>query len=94
MDINEQLVKDVAKSAKLELTDAEVKKFVPQLQEIFKVFEELAQVDTNGIEPSFQPVSIRNKLRSDEPHQSLSVEDALKNSKHSKDPYFKGPSAV
>ena len=34
---------------------------------------------------------LKNVFREDEPWESLSTEDALKNAKHKKDGYFKAP---
>lgn len=92
--VDEELVKHVAKVARLELTDKEVKKFVPQLKEIIETFSQLQEVDIKDIEPSFQPIKIDVNMRDDEVKESLSQEDALKNSKFNKEGYFQGPKAV
>lgn len=94
MDLDKGLIKDVAKNAKLELTKEEIDEFLPQLKEIFETFSAINEVDTKGDEMSIQPVKIRNALREDEIGECLLQEDALKNSNHTKDGYFKGPKAV
>jgi len=94
MEVDEKLIKHVAEVARLKLTDKEVKRFVPELKEIMKNFEKLQEADTKNTKPSFQPIIIRNSLREDEIKESLSQEEALKNSAHTKEGYFKGPGAL
>lgn len=92
--VNRELLLSVAKNARLELTDAEIKLFLPQLQEILKAFEKIDSVDVKGIEPAFHPIPLQNRWREDVVTPSLPNEDALKNSVHKKPPYFKGPKAI
>lgn len=94
MKVDEEFVRKVAQVARLELTDDEVKKFVPQLQEIVKLFSELQQVDVEGVKPSFQPLPIQPHMREDIPTPCLKQKEALKNSSFNKDGYFMGPKAV
>ncbi len=94
MKIDEKLLKHVAETARLKLTKEEMDKFLPQLQEIVKAFSKLSEVDTEGVEPSFHAVDMKNRLRDDKQGECLSQQDALKNTKHKKDGYFKGPRAV
>jgi len=94
MKIDRELIEHVAKVARLNLTEEEVKEFLPQLKEVLKAFSKLSEVDTGGVEPSFQPVELKNMLREDVVGECLSQEDALSNSENTKDGYFKGPRAV
>jgi len=94
MQVDEKLIKHVAAVARLNLTDEEVKKFLPQLKEILNAFSKIDEVDTKGVRPSFQPVDLKNQLREDVEKECLSQEEALANSEHKKDGYFKGPRAV
>ncbi|PLW80644.1 Asp-tRNA(Asn)/Glu-tRNA(Gln) amidotransferase GatCAB subunit C [Candidatus Woesearchaeota archaeon] len=94
MDVDEKLVKDIAKTARLNLTDEEVKKFTPQLKEVISYFEKLDEIDTENVKMSIQPVEVRNVLRDDVVEESYSNELALSQTKHKKDGYFKGPSAL
>ena len=94
MEIDQKLIKKVAEVARLELSEKEVKKFLPQLKEIFNAFSELNKVNTDDVKPSFQPVDIKNSLRLDAVEDCLTQEEALSNTEHKKDGYFKGPRAV
>ena len=44
-------VRKVAKLAHLEITDAEVEMYTPQMAEIVKYVEQLNELDTEGVEP-------------------------------------------
>ena len=94
MEIDRTLLKRVAENAKIELTEEEIKKFLPQLKEAMEFFSKLNEINTDNVKPSFQPVEIKNIMQEDEPKQCLSQEDALSLAEHKKDGYFKGPRAV
>lgn len=94
MRVDNELIKHVAAIARLNLTEAEIKKFVPQLKEILNAFSEIDKVNTDNVKPSFQPVELRNMMREDKVEESLTQKEALKNSPATKDGYFKGPRAV
>jgi aspartyl-tRNA(Asn)/glutamyl-tRNA(Gln) amidotransferase subunit C len=94
MDVDEKLIEHVATLARLKLNKEEIKEFTPQLKEVLDSFSKLDEVKTDGVDISPQPVEIRNVLREDKVEASLAQEDALANSEHKKDGYFKGPRAV
>lgn len=93
MEIDDALIQDVAKVARLSLTKEEIQTFKPQLKEILDFFSKIADAKVDE-DPSFLPVDLKNVLREDNPAACLSQEDALKNTTHKKDGYFKGPKAV
>ena len=93
MQIDEELIKHVADVARLNLSENETRKFVPQLKEILEHFKKIEKMDVDGVEPSFHPIEIKDVLREDKEESSLAQEEALKNSEQ-KDGYFKGPGAI
>ena len=94
MKIDKELIKHVAETARLKLTDKEIEKFLPQLKEALEYFSKLNEVKTDNAKPSFQPVEIKNALREDKVGKCLTQEEALSLTEHKKDGYFKGPRAV
>jgi aspartyl-tRNA(Asn)/glutamyl-tRNA(Gln) amidotransferase subunit C len=79
VEVNKELVKKVAKNARLDLSEAELKKFTPQLKEvILDSFNLLDEIDAEE-EPSFQPIKKQNALRKDEAEPSLTQDEALEN---------------
>jgi len=94
LKVDKELLLRVAKNARLNLSNEEIKKFLPQMQEILEAFGKLDELNTEKTKPSFQPLLLKNVFRKDIPKNSLSQEQALSLSKHSKKGYFKGPRVV
>ena len=94
--VDKELIKKVAKNARLNLTEEELEKFVPQIKEIIlDSFNLLDEVDANE-EPSFQPIESKNQFRKDEVKEGLTQEEALKNvsQKLKENGYVKGPKVL
>lgn len=94
MKIDKKLIQKVAKNARLNLTSSEIKEILPELKEILNNFEKIKSAPTSKIKPSFQPIEIKNITRQDKTQKPLTQQQALKNSKHKQDGYFKGPKAI
>ncbi|HLC79410.1 MAG TPA: Asp-tRNA(Asn)/Glu-tRNA(Gln) amidotransferase subunit GatC [archaeon] len=92
--VDRGLLLKVASNARLNLTEAEIKKFLPQFEAVIKAFSKLDKLDVSKQLPSFQPIQIKNVLREDVAKECLSQELALANTEHKKDGYFKGPRVV
>jgi len=94
MKVDKELIRNVAALARLKLTSEEEEKFVEDFKEILKSFSVLDELDTKGFEGAFHPIELKNRIRDDLVEESLSQEEALSNTKHKKDGYFKGPRAI
>lgn len=92
--VDEILLESVARNARLNLTDSEKKKFLPQMKEILEAFSKLDELNVENVKPSFQPLPLQNVWREDKAGKCLTQEEALSNTKHKKDGYFKGPKVV
>jgi aspartyl-tRNA(Asn)/glutamyl-tRNA(Gln) amidotransferase subunit C len=91
-EFSKETIEYVSKLALVDLTDEEKEKFAKQLAEIINYFKKLNDLDTSNIEPTTHPIDgLKNVFREDEPWESLSNEEALKNAEHKKDGYFKAP---
>jgi aspartyl-tRNA(Asn)/glutamyl-tRNA(Gln) amidotransferase subunit C len=88
------IVKRVAAVARLELTEAELQKFQSDLSNILDAFKILDKAKVSGIDPSFQPLPVKDVLRKDEIESYLGREKALDNTKHKQEGHFKGPKVV
>ncbi|MDD4250910.1 MAG: Asp-tRNA(Asn)/Glu-tRNA(Gln) amidotransferase subunit GatC [Candidatus ainarchaeum sp.] len=96
VEITKDLVKKVAKNARLNLTDEELEKFTIQLDEvIINSFNKLDEIEANE-KPSFQPIEQKNRLREDIVKPSLTQEEALRNVIISlrENGYIKGPKVI
>lgn len=74
-------VKHVADLSNLTLTDAEIKKFTPQISKIVDFVAKLSEVNTDGVEPTSQTTGLINILREDKvkSDESLTQVEALSN---------------
>ena len=94
MKINRDILLRVARNARLNLTEKEINELLPQLEEVLLYFSVLDKINTSDIEPAFQPIEIKNVLREDKIGKCLTQEEALSNTKHRRDGFFKGPKAI
>jgi aspartyl-tRNA(Asn)/glutamyl-tRNA(Gln) amidotransferase subunit C len=65
LQITTDLVRKIAKLAKLQLSDAEVKAYTPQLERILSKVERLDEVDTKEVAPLYHPLDMICPLRAD-----------------------------
>ncbi len=84
-------VKKVASLARLELSEADLVQMVDQLNRILSYVDQLASVNTDGIEPLAHPLPVHNVFRDDVPAPSLSVDAALQNAPNRLGEFFGVP---
>ncbi|MHA2392218.1 MAG: Asp-tRNA(Asn)/Glu-tRNA(Gln) amidotransferase subunit GatC [Promethearchaeota archaeon] len=91
-EFSKESIDHISKLALLDLSEEEKEKLSKELGEILDYFKKLDDLDTDDVEPTTHPIDgLQNVFREDEPWESLSNEEALKNTKHKKDGYFKAP---
>ncbi|MDP2974182.1 MAG: Asp-tRNA(Asn)/Glu-tRNA(Gln) amidotransferase subunit GatC [Candidatus Diapherotrites archaeon] len=93
-NVDKELLLRVAVNARLNLSEEEISKFLPQLQEILAAFGKLDELDVSKEQPSFQPIKLVNVMREDKTGKCLSQKEALQNTKNKKEGYFLGPKVV
>lgn len=71
----------VAELSNLKLTDAEIKKFTPQLDKVIEFIATLSEVNTDGVKPTSQTTGLKNIFREDrvKSDDSLTQQEALSN---------------
>jgi len=82
-----------AELAKIEISEDEAEKFREEFEKILEYFDILDEVGED-IEPTYHVLPITNVFRDDEPAECLSQEEALMNTTHKEEGYFKGPRGV
>ena len=90
-EFSKKTIEKVARLALLDLSEEDKEMFSKQLGDILSHFKKLNDLDTSNIEPTTHAIDLKNVYREDIPTPSLSNEDALKNTEHKKDGYFKAP---
>ena len=84
-----QKLLNVASLARLKLTPADQKKFLPQLNSIFGYIQKITAVDTANTKPTFQTTLLDASGRPDTLTSSLSAKQVLSSAPHQQDDYFK-----
>jgi aspartyl-tRNA(Asn)/glutamyl-tRNA(Gln) amidotransferase subunit C len=77
--LSADMVRKVARLARLKLTEAELEMFTAQLGQILGYVHVLDQLDTENVEPMAHAVDVANVFRDDVPKDSLPREAALAN---------------
>ena len=65
MSVDTQQVRHIAKLARIAMSDAEVEAMVPELNNILGWVEQLAEVNTDGVEPLTAVIDQKLRLRDD-----------------------------
>lgn len=89
MKLTDEEVLRIARLARLGLAEAEVTRLGEQLSHILESFEVLQQVDTTGVPPTAQSVTLENVLRSDRVKASLSQSQVLANAPRRDGDFFR-----
>jgi aspartyl-tRNA(Asn)/glutamyl-tRNA(Gln) amidotransferase subunit C len=83
-------VLDLARLARLELTDEELETYSHELTKILHYVEQLQEVDVSGLEPTSQVTGLTNVFRKDEVvDYGYAPKELLKNVPEVKDDYIK-----
>lgn len=89
MKVTKDFIKSISKISKIKLTDQELEKLAPEMQEILDYANKLQTIDTSKVKlKPFKSVPFSD-LRDDVVKESLNVEEALKNAPDSENNFFK-----
>ena len=94
MAITRDEVLHVARLARLELADEEIERLTVQLGAILEAVGKVAELDLSDVPPTSHPLALVNVWAEDEPHASLSLEDALANAPEREGDLFRVPPSV
>jgi aspartyl-tRNA(Asn)/glutamyl-tRNA(Gln) amidotransferase subunit C len=81
----------LARIARLDLTKEERDKFAKELDSILKAFDIIAKAPTKGVQPATHPVPLKPVGRKDVVAESMSRDEALKNTELKEEGFVKGP---
>lgn len=90
--MDEKKIHEIAELCKISLSDEETKMYSDHIQNIIKLFDQLAEINTEGIKPLYQVFDLENVWRSaDEVGDSLAEKEVFANSPDAEDHYFQVP---
>ena len=93
-EINEELIRQIARLAKLTISDEEITHYMPHMKKVLSHFSELETLDTAGIEPLITPVDLKSYLREDKAEKTISSEELLKGAPSSIGQLFQVPPVI
>ena len=94
MPLSREQVEQIASLARLKLSPKEIEKFAGELTVILDYVEQLAEVDTEGVELKDQFITAENVFREDKIRKSLSRDEALSSAPEKDEEFFKGPQVI
>ena len=94
MEITDELVEHIAHLARLEFEGEKKEAIKADLTKIIGFVDQLATVDTEGVEPLIFMTDSINVLREDEVKETITQVEALKNAPHKDSDYFKIPKVL
>jgi aspartyl-tRNA(Asn)/glutamyl-tRNA(Gln) amidotransferase subunit C len=94
MSVNAEQVRHVARLARLALGDDEIDRMVPELNNILDWVEQLAEVDTDGVEPLTAVIDNKLRLRDDAVNDGNVRDDILKNAPDAQHGFFAVPKVI
>ncbi|MGY8988604.1 MAG: Asp-tRNA(Asn)/Glu-tRNA(Gln) amidotransferase subunit GatC [Flavobacteriales bacterium] len=94
MEVNNKLIQDLSRLAKLKFDEKSAEKMKEELEKIIGFVDKLSTIDTEGIEPLIYLSDEVNVLRIDEIANEVSQENALKNAPQKDSDYFKVPTVL
>ena len=94
MAITREEVLHVAKLARLDLTDDEVERLTMQLGAILEAVSKVSELDLSDVPATSHPLELVNRFGEDEPHESLTLDQAFANAPARERDVFKVPPTV
>ena len=94
MSIDSKSVKKVASLARIRMSDEEISNMSPQLSKIIGFVEQLAEVNTDNVEPLANVVDIAPELREDTANDGGYPDKILANAPDETQNYFVVPKVI
>ena len=94
MKVDNQLIEELARLAKLKFDKQAIEKMKADLESILGFVDKLSEIDTEGVDPLIYLSEELNVLRTDEIGEEITQEDALKNAPEKDSDYFKVPTVL
>ena len=94
MSVNADTVRHVAKLARIAMSDAEIAALVPELNQILGWVDQLAEVDTDGVEPLTAVIDLKLRLRDDVVNDGNVRDKVLANAPDAQHGFFAVPKVI
>lgn len=92
--IDKKTIEHIASLARLQVTEQEVQEYAAQLGKALSHFQQIAKIDTAGIEPLVTPTEIEANWREDIVKKEFNAEEMTANAPSRAGSLFKVPPVV
>jgi aspartyl-tRNA(Asn)/glutamyl-tRNA(Gln) amidotransferase subunit C len=94
MSVSPEQARHIAKLARIAMSDAELERLVPELNNILGWVEQLGEVDTDGVEPLATVVDQKLRLRDDVVNDGNIRDAILANAPEAQHGFFAVPKVI
>jgi len=94
MSVSTQQVRHIARLARIAMSDAEIERLAPELNNILGWIEQLGEVDTAGVEPLTAVIDQKLRLREDVVTEGNIRDDVLANAPEAQHGFFAVPKEI
>ena len=94
MPVSNEQVRHIARLARIAMTDEEIARLAPELNNILGWVEQLAEVNTDGVEPLTAVIDQKLRLRDDAVTDGDIREDVLANAPEAQHGFFAVPKVI
>ena len=94
MSVTNEQVRHIARLARIAMSDEELERLVPELNNILGWVEQLGEVDTDGIEPLATVIDQKLRLREDVVTDGDIRDDILANAPDAQHGFFAVPKVI
>jgi aspartyl/glutamyl-tRNA(Asn/Gln) amidotransferase, C subunit len=94
MSVTNEQVRHIARLARIAMSDAELERLLPELNNILGWVEQLGEVNTDGIEPLTAVIDQKLRLRDDQVTDGGIRDDVLANAPDAQHGFFAVPKVI
>ena len=94
MSVSPEQVRHIAKLARIAMSDEEIERLVPELNNILGWVEQLGEVNTDGVEPLATVIDQQMRLREDEVTEGDQRDEILANARRAEHGFFAVPKVI
>jgi aspartyl-tRNA(Asn)/glutamyl-tRNA(Gln) amidotransferase subunit C len=94
MSVTNEQVRHIAKLARIAMSEEELERLVPELNNILGWVEQLGEVDTDGVEPLATVVDQKLRLREDVVNDGNIRDEVLANAPEAQHGFFAVPKVI
>ncbi|HVM23354.1 MAG TPA: Asp-tRNA(Asn)/Glu-tRNA(Gln) amidotransferase subunit GatC [Sphingomicrobium sp.] len=94
MSVSTEQVRHIAKLARIAMSDEEIERLAPELNNILGWVEQLGEVNTNGVEPLTAVIDLKLRLRDDAVTDGDCRDAVLANAPEAQHGFFAVPKVI